>query len=367
MPAAPDWTVETDLQTVRKQYPDPLRALAEARVPAFVLRQAYDPAHCEGLIRRFIDQGLMRDPWDTSGKDTRSRIDIGTSLGNLGADQERFLQHAAGTHQLFSTLFAGFGDPVQTIYAALQGLAGNHQVMVAREPDGRQYGPAIFASTTAAIPIAPIDHVVCKNSVSTTRSRYHRSPGYCVSERRPPGRERRPSCTNACGHPSSPHRRRDLSPVRGGKQHRPVPGRPGTGISTSSIPLHPRVPPSRETCPAWSAVFIDLTRTPGSVCWCDFAINPCLTTAPRPGAPTARRKYLPGPGCSKFGPTPILEDLCAVTEVAGDRIFSVILLISGSQGWFTMINFSVEVYADEPFERRCGSSRSRQKTGLLRT
>lgn len=164
MPAAPDWTpVETDLQTVRKQYPDPLRALAEAQVPAFVLRQAYNPAHCEGLIQRFIDQGLMRDPQDTSGKDTRSRIDIGTSLGNLGADQERFLQHAAGTHQLFSTLFAGFGDPVQTIYAALQGLAGNHQVMVAREPDGRQYGPAIFRVHYGGHTYRPhIDHVVLR-------------------------------------------------------------------------------------------------------------------------------------------------------------------------------------------------------------
>ena len=191
MPAAPDWTVETDLQTVRKQYPDPLRALAEARVPAFVLRQAYDPAHCEGLIRRFIDQGLMRDPWDTSGKDTRSRIDIGTSLGNLGADQERFLQHAAGTHQLFSTLFAGFGDPVQTIYAALQGLAGNHQVMVAREPDGRQYGPAIFRVHYGGHTYRPHRPRSAAGAAFQLRGLPHTisSPGYCVSERRPPGRE----------------------------------------------------------------------------------------------------------------------------------------------------------------------------------
>ena len=31
-----------------------------------------------------------------------------------------------------------------------------------------------------------------------------------------------------------------------------------------------------------------------------------------------------------------------------------------------MINFSVEVYADEPFEKALRRSRSRQKTGLLR-
>lgn len=164
MPATASWTpVEADLQTVLKQYPDPLQALAEARVPALVLRRAYDPAHCQGLIRRFIERGLMRDPQDTSGKDTRSRIDIGTSLGNLGADQERFLQHAAGTHQLYSDLFAGFSDPVQTIYTALQALALNHQVKVAREPDGRQYGPAIFRVHYGGHTYRPhIDHVVLR-------------------------------------------------------------------------------------------------------------------------------------------------------------------------------------------------------------
>ncbi len=164
MPATPSWTpVETDLRTLRQQHPDPLRALAEAQVPACVLRRAYDPAHCAALIQRFIDQGLMRDPQDTSGKDPRPRIDIGTSLGNLGADQEAFLEHAAGTHRLFSTLFAGFADPVQTVYAGLQSLAGDHRVMVAREPDGRQYGPAIFRIHYSGHTYRPhIDHVVLR-------------------------------------------------------------------------------------------------------------------------------------------------------------------------------------------------------------
>lgn len=163
MPATPWTPVEADLQTLRSLFPDPLRALAETQVPAFVLRRAFAPAHCQGLIQRFIAQHLMRDPRDTSGQDTRSRIDIGTSLGNLGADQERFLEHAAGTHQLFSTLFAGFGDPVETIYGALQALAGDHQVMVAREPDGRQYGPAIFRIHYSGHTYRPhIDHVVLR-------------------------------------------------------------------------------------------------------------------------------------------------------------------------------------------------------------
>jgi hypothetical protein len=164
MPAAPGWTpVEAELQTVLKEYPRPLQTLAEARVPALVLRRAYDPAHCQGLIRRFIERGLMRDPRDTSGKDTRTRIDIGTSLGNLGADREHFLQHAQGTHQLFSSLFDGFSDPVQTIYAALRSLAVGQEVLVAREPDGRLYGPAIFRVHYGGHTYRPhIDHVVLR-------------------------------------------------------------------------------------------------------------------------------------------------------------------------------------------------------------
>jgi len=162
--AATSWTpVEADLQTLLGDYPDPLAALAAAQVPALVLRRAYDPAHCQGLIRRFIDQGLMRDPVDTSGRDTRARIDIGTSLGNLGADQERFLQHAQATHQLFAHLFDGFDNPVQTLYTALQTLAVGKEVKVAREPDGRQYGPAIFRIHYTGHTYRPhIDHVVLR-------------------------------------------------------------------------------------------------------------------------------------------------------------------------------------------------------------
>ncbi|MBI2506496.1 MAG: hypothetical protein HYW07_25045 [Candidatus Latescibacteria bacterium] len=164
MPPASSWSpVEADLKTILKEYPDPLRALAEARVPAFILRRAYAPAHCQGLIRRFIERGLMRDPQDTSGKDTRNRIDIGTSLGNLGGNQEHFLQHAEGTHQLFAHLFDGFDNPVQTLYTALQALALSQEVKVAREPDGRRYGPAIFRIHYTGHTYRPhIDHVVLR-------------------------------------------------------------------------------------------------------------------------------------------------------------------------------------------------------------
>jgi hypothetical protein len=130
--------------SVLAQYPDPLLALAEGKIPAIVLQQVYDPSQCAGLIRRFQRWGLMRDPIAINVADQRKRIDIGTSLGNRGHDKNDFLDHAEGTHELFPHLFSGFVDPVQTIYDSLSALAGGKRVMAAREPDGRLYGPAIF-------------------------------------------------------------------------------------------------------------------------------------------------------------------------------------------------------------------------------
>ena len=154
MPAAPD------LEAVLAQYTHPLHALAQARTPAIILRQAYDPNQCAGLIHRFINMDLMRDPEDTQSADTRARIDIGTSLGNRGGDKERFLDHAIATHHLFKFLFDGFDNPVDVIYDALSRLAPNQQVKVAEEPDGRRYGPAIFRVHYHSHSYKPhIDHV----------------------------------------------------------------------------------------------------------------------------------------------------------------------------------------------------------------
>lgn len=166
MPSDELWVpVGPDLEAVFARYSDPLSALSEARIPAILLPQAYDPAQCQGLIRRFIDRGLMRDPDDPAAAavDPRTRIDIGTSLGNLGGDQEAFLRHAVGTHELFSTLFDGFDNPVKVIYDALSALAVGKQVKVAREPDGRLYGPAIFRIHYGGHTYRPhIDHVTLR-------------------------------------------------------------------------------------------------------------------------------------------------------------------------------------------------------------
>ena len=105
----------------------------------------------------------MRDPDSADPHDRRTRIDIGTSLGNLGGDQEAFLTDAAATRSLFASLFDDFVDPVVTLYEQLQALAGDKQVKTAREPDGRLYGPAIFRVHYDSHAYQPhIDHVVLR-------------------------------------------------------------------------------------------------------------------------------------------------------------------------------------------------------------
>ncbi len=160
--------VEPDLNAALERFDHPIQALAEAQIPAFILRRAYDPAHCQGLIRRFIDMGLMRDAKEPrAAADARPRIDIGTSLGNRGSDQNRFLEHAQSTHLLFDFLFNGFDNPVQRIYETLSALCPGREVKVASEPDGRRYGPAIFRIHYEGQRYKPhIDHVVLREGRS---------------------------------------------------------------------------------------------------------------------------------------------------------------------------------------------------------
>jgi hypothetical protein len=159
------WTpAGPDIESVLERYADPLRALSEARMPAILLRRAYDPAQCDGLLRRFVERGLMPAPDDAAvAAQSGLRIDIGTSLGNRGNDREAFLSHAEETQALFGMLFDGFDDPVSTIYEALSRLAAGKTVQVAREPDGRLYGPAIFRIHYGGHSYKPhIDHVTLR-------------------------------------------------------------------------------------------------------------------------------------------------------------------------------------------------------------
>lgn len=133
-----------DLKTVCKNYIDPIYSLSQAEIPAIILRKVYSPEQCQGLIHRFTNMGLMRDESDINSADKRTRIDIGTSLGNRGNNKDGFLTHAKETHHLFQYLFDGFDNPVNLIYESLDALSPGKDVMVAREPDGSLYGPAIF-------------------------------------------------------------------------------------------------------------------------------------------------------------------------------------------------------------------------------
>ncbi len=161
MNAQDQWLpAEPDLQTVCNKYSNPIYALSQAEMPAIILRNAYSAKQCHGLITRFTNMGLMRDETDTNSTDRRTRIDIGTSLGNRGADKAKFLAHAKVTHHLFEFLFNGFDNPIDLIYDALAALAPGKKVKVAHEPDGSCYGPAIFRVHYETHSYKPhIDHV----------------------------------------------------------------------------------------------------------------------------------------------------------------------------------------------------------------
>ena len=158
------WTpAGPDVAATYAAWPDPLASLARAEIPAVLLPQVYPVEHCRGLVERFVERELMRDPNQALPEGGRTRTDIGASLGNLGNDRERFFARAEWTRSLFQQLFEGFIDPVATIYHYLQALAGGKVVKTAEEPDGRQYGPAIFRIHYTSHAYRPhIDHVTLR-------------------------------------------------------------------------------------------------------------------------------------------------------------------------------------------------------------
>ena len=89
-----------------------MQALADRQVPALVLRNAYNPEHCTGLMQRFSERGYFNQ--QTVGVESQLNggpyLDLGTSLGRVGADPEAFFAHAERTHALFSHLFDGFAN-----------------------------------------------------------------------------------------------------------------------------------------------------------------------------------------------------------------------------------------------------------------
>lgn len=155
--------IEGNVDSILAQYPQPLVALTWGKAPAFILRRAFNPDHCAALVRRFYERGLLYDPRCPDAPNT-PRVDIGSSLGNLAASREKFFAHARETHALFETLFDGYDNPVKTIYDILTRLAPDKRVMVAREPDGQLYGPAIFRTYYPGVGHKPHFDSVSKRS-----------------------------------------------------------------------------------------------------------------------------------------------------------------------------------------------------------
>lgn len=176
-------SVEPDAAAALERFGAPLEALATGEIPAIVLRNVYSQEACRRLMRHLIDGGLLFDPsqpmpaefaeasipegffregtastasraWRAEHDGSRTRIDIGTSLGYRGSDKEGFLTHSQQTHALFDRLFRTFakvsglsaqtGNPIRILYEQLQQLATTQRVVTAYEPDGRLYGPAIL-------------------------------------------------------------------------------------------------------------------------------------------------------------------------------------------------------------------------------
>ena len=116
----------------------PFPALAEQRLAAAVVRGGYPVESCRRTVDRLYTEGGIEERPD-GAYDA-----VGTSLVNRGADPEAFFAHAQETHVLYERLFREIDNPVDYVYRTLQALAPDRQVKVARQADGRLYGPGIF-------------------------------------------------------------------------------------------------------------------------------------------------------------------------------------------------------------------------------
>ena len=140
--------LEGNIDDLLKDNGNPMGALAAGKIPAIILRKAYPSELCSQLVARFYERdlvpGLPKPGESITGKGDFERIDIGTSLSNIGDDQNHFFAHAEKTAQLYETLFEGMENPIHQIYDTITGLSPGKQAVTAHEPNGRRYGAAIF-------------------------------------------------------------------------------------------------------------------------------------------------------------------------------------------------------------------------------
>ena len=170
----PDWVpVEPNIDAAITRFEFPLDELAAGHVPALVFRNAWSAENCASLIERLVDEELLYDPaqpippkfqkqsipegyfregqnavpsfaWQEQKITGKNRIDIGSSLGYRGSDQDGFFAHAEESNALFGRLFAGHANPIELLYNSLEAYSVNKKVVTAHEPDGRKYGSAII-------------------------------------------------------------------------------------------------------------------------------------------------------------------------------------------------------------------------------
>lgn len=180
-----NWSLaEPNVQSILREYDSPLDALAAADVPALVIRNAFPQSECQSLVDRLVEEELLYDPhqpvpekfamasipegyfregrnkeasrsWDSGTATGRRRIDIGTSLGYRGSDQDDFFAHSRQTHALFAKLFGSHPNPIHVLYDALTKLSRDKRAVTAHEPDGREYGPAIIRAHYGGYTYAP--------------------------------------------------------------------------------------------------------------------------------------------------------------------------------------------------------------------
>jgi hypothetical protein len=139
---------ECSISEIAQMADNPLGALAKGDIPAIIIRGAYSEEHCRQLVARFYDNGLvdgLPKPGETiPDKPAFERVDIGTSLAKMGDRPDKFFESAQKTRELYDTLFSGMDNPVELLYDTLSALSDGKTAVTAREPDGRQYGPAII-------------------------------------------------------------------------------------------------------------------------------------------------------------------------------------------------------------------------------
>ena len=79
--------LEGTVETVLEQHSNPMAELARGACPAIIVRGAFAPTDCRGLVARFHERdlvpGLPRPGEVVEGRGDFERVDIGTSLGNI--------------------------------------------------------------------------------------------------------------------------------------------------------------------------------------------------------------------------------------------------------------------------------------------